>query len=102
MTVDKGQVQSYASEDDTIDLAAFTQLTGHKLVKRAKALRAFELFDKDGKGIVCLEDLQRIAQELGESMSDRELEEMLDDADKEGNEFLSKQDFLTVAESLNL
>jgi len=102
LNVDKKQVQVNASDDGTIDFATFTYLTGPKLEQRAKALQAFELFDKDDKGIVCFEDLQRVAHELGETMSERELEEMLDDADKEGQGFLSKEDFLNVAETLNL
>lgn len=101
LTIDKQVIQSHAT-NDAMDYSTFYHLTGPKLVQRAKALRAFHLFDKDGKGVVCLEDLQRVAIELEEEMTERELIEMLDDADKEGQGFLSEEDFLSVAESLNL
>lgn len=102
--VNEQVVASLATDDDDglVEFETFSYFAGSKLVLRAKALRAFELFDKDGKGLIILEDLQRVAMELDENMSERDLEEMLDDADKEGQGFLSKEDFLSVAETLNL
>ena len=91
-----------ASSNDKINYDTFLALAGSKLVQRDKALRAFELFDKDSKGVICFEDLQRVAQELGESITEEELLEMLDDADKSGQGFLSQDDFLNVAKRLNL
>lgn len=106
LNVDKEQLKSVADDnnDKKIHIDVFTQvLAGPKLVQRQKALRAFDLFDKDGKGVICVEDLQRVALELGEtSMTQLQLEEMVNDADMEGQGFLSKEDFLAVAETLNL
>lgn len=87
---------------DMIDLVAFTQMAGSMIVQREKALKAFGLFDKDGKGLICLEDLQRVAQELGESMTDEELQEMLDEVDGSGEGFVDQEDFLLLARKVNL
>lgn len=102
LNVEKETVQSLANDDDAIDFDTFRNLAGPKVVHRDKALHAFSLFDKDGKGVICYEDLQRVALELGESLSERELLEMLDDADTEGDGLLSKEDFLSVTENMNL
>lgn len=43
--------------------------------------RVFELFDADGKGFIAVNDLERIATELGEhDMTQGELQEMIDRA----------------------
>lgn len=36
-------------------------------------MKAFRLFDTNGKGHIDLEDLKRVAKELGENMSEEEL-----------------------------
>lgn len=42
--------------------------------------RAFELFDPDGRGVITLNDLRRIARVLGEDCTDEDLREMIDEA----------------------
>jgi len=42
--------------------------------------RAFELFDPDGRGVITLNDLRRIARVLGEVCTDEDLQEMIDEA----------------------
>lgn len=42
--------------------------------------RAFKLFDIDKTGTITFENLKRIAQELGETMSDEELKLMVYEA----------------------
>jgi Ca2+-binding EF-hand superfamily protein len=46
-----------------IDLVTFTRIAGSMIAQREKALKAFGLFDKDGMGLICLEDLRRVAEE---------------------------------------
>ncbi|OAX84810.1 hypothetical protein ACJ72_00802, partial [Emergomyces africanus] len=51
-------------------LSAFQTLTARKILERdprEEILRAFELFDEGGKGFIDLEDLRRVARELGET-----------------------------------
>ena len=42
--------------------------------------RAFELFDPDGRGVITLNELRRIARVLGEDCTDEDLQEMIDEA----------------------
>ena len=87
---------------DALDQASFLRLAASKRIQSDKGLEAFELMDKDGKGVVVLEDLQRVAQDLGEDISREELVEMIALADRSGEGLLTPQDFVRVARKVNL
>ena len=46
---------------------------------------AFSVFDKDGNGYVSLLDLKQMMTQLGERLTDDELEEMMSEADLNGD-----------------
>ena len=46
--------------------------------------KVFKLFDDDGNGSISVKNLVRVAKELGESMTEEELKEMIEHADKAG------------------
>lgn len=45
----------------------------------------FSLFDTQDKGVIGLEDLRRVAGELGIPMKDQELREMIEEASRDGD-----------------
>ena len=47
--------------------------------------KIFSLFDDDKSGSITLKNLKRVAKELGETMSEEELREMIERADSMGN-----------------
>jgi calmodulin len=46
---------------------------------------AFQVFDVDGSGTISAEELRQVLKSLGENLSDKELDEMLMMADKNGD-----------------
>jgi len=76
-------------------LDAITSKLGDKESREGIA-KIFALFDDDKSGTVTLKNLKRVAKELGETMSEEELREMIERADSMGNGEISVEDFYTI------
>ena len=46
---------------------------------------AFEVFDKDGSGTISADELRAVMKSLGEDLTDAEIDEMVKEADRDGN-----------------
>ena len=64
--------------------------------------KAFRLFDDDETGKISLKNLRRVAKELGETMTDDELQEMIDEADRDGDGEINEEDFIRIMKKTNL
>eukprot|EP01067_Filipodium_phascolosomae_P006463 Filipodium_phascolosomae@DN4721_c0_g1_i2.p1 len=64
-------------------LDAITSKLGDK-ESRDGIRKIFDLFDDDKSGTISLKNLKRVARELGETMSEEELREMIERADRIG------------------
>lgn len=69
---------------------------------KEEILRAFRLFDDDETGKISFKNLRRVANELGENMTDEELQEMIDEADRDGDGEVSQEEFLRIMMKTNL
>eukprot|EP00555_Chaetoceros_dichaeta_P002256 CAMPEP_0198252948 /NCGR_PEP_ID=MMETSP1447-20131203/3418_1 /TAXON_ID=420782 /ORGANISM="Chaetoceros dichaeta, Strain CCMP1751" /LENGTH=216 /DNA_ID=CAMNT_0043938393 /DNA_START=124 /DNA_END=774 /DNA_ORIENTATION=- len=58
--------------------------------------KVFNLFDDDRTGYISLQNLKRMSRDLGESMSDSELLEMIERADSDQDEQISFDEFLSI------
>jgi len=87
---------------ETIDQTTFNTFAGDKLLQKSKALKAFKIFDSHGKGVVVLEDLQRVAAELEEPVNVEELEEMIQEVDSRCDGMLTPEHFVKIASKVGL
>jgi centrin-1 len=61
----------------TIDFEEFLQMMTAKMGERdsrEEIMKAFKLFDDDNTGFITLKNLKRVAKELGENLTDEELQ----------------------------
>ena len=62
----------------------------------------FKLFDDDETGKISFRNLKRVARELGENMTDEELQEMINKADIDGDGEVNEEEFLRIMKKTNL
>lgn len=63
---------------------------------RAEICKVFALFDEDNTGKISFRNLKRIVHELGETLTDEELQEMIEEADRDGDGLICPDDFYRV------
>ena len=56
-----------------------------KADERDEVMKVFQLFDSDNQGFIRITELKKMAEDVGESLSDQELQEMIAEADKTGD-----------------
>ncbi|XP_045506008.1 caltractin-like isoform X1 [Colias croceus] len=59
-------------------------------------MKSFRLFDMDDCGFINFENVKRVTQILDIYLSDQEIEEMIDDADKDFDGLISVQEFMRM------
>ncbi|XP_013772289.1 caltractin-like isoform X2 [Limulus polyphemus] len=59
-------------------------------------MKAFQLFDDDNTGKISFKNLKRVAKELGENLTDEELQEMIEEADRDGDGEVNQEEFLRI------
>jgi hypothetical protein len=75
----------------TIDFPEFLTMMARKMKdtdSEEEILEAFKVFDKDGNGFISAAELRHIMTNLGEKLTDEEVDEMIREADIDG-EFCS-------------
>ena len=65
-------------------------------------LKAFKLFDEDNTGKISLRNLKWVARELGENLTDDELQAMIDEFDKDQDGEISEQEFLNIMKQTSI
>jgi len=89
----------------TIDFNEFLQMMTSKMSEKdskEEILKAFRLFDDDNSGKISFKNLKRVAKELGENLTDEELQEMIDEADRDGDGEINEGEFLRVMKKTSL
>jgi centrin-3 len=82
-----------------LSFSAFQTLMAQRILARDptdEIQRAFDLFDEGGKGRITLQDLTRVARELGEGLSHEELVAMIEEFDMDGDNAISREEFVGI------
>jgi centrin-1 len=88
-----------------IDFPEFLDMMTQKMAERdprEEMLKAFRLFDDEGDGKITFKNLKRVAKELGENMTDEEIQEMIDEADRDGDNAINEEEFMRIMRKTNL
>lgn len=83
----------------------FLQLMTMKMAEKdtkEEILKAFRLFDDDDTGKISFRNLKRVAKELGETLTDEELREMIEEADLDGDGEVNQEEFLRIMKKTSL
>eukprot|EP00040_Diaphanoeca_grandis_P041353 m.262835 g.262835 ORF g.262835 m.262835 type:complete len:171 (+) comp47321_c0_seq1:99-611(+) len=87
---------------ELIDRDSFVQAATDRMLDRNpmdEIAKAFKLFDEDGSGTVTLDNLRRVARELGENMNDDELQAMIEEFSSTKSGTISQEDFVSIMTS---
>jgi len=92
-----------ADGSGTIEFPEFLQMMTGTISKDTKeeSMKVFKLFDSDNTGKITLVNLKKVAKELGESMSEEELQDMIEHADKSSSGDVSFDDFYRLMQKRN-
>lgn len=83
----------------SIDFEEFLDMMTAKMSdkdSRADIMKVFNLFDDDNTGKITLRNLKRVAKELGETMTEAELVEMIERADTDQDGEISPDEFYVI------
>ena len=86
----------------TIDFPEFLSMMAKKLTEpdSEKDIReAFKVFDKDGNGFICAGELRHVMTNLGEKLTDEEVDEMIKEADIDGDGQIDFNEFMNMLTS---
>jgi len=89
----------------TIDFEEFLTMMTAKMGERdsrEEIMKAFRLFDDDETGKISFKNLKRVAKELGENMTDEGLQEMIDEADRDGDGEVNEEEFFRIMKKTSL
>lgn len=88
-----------ADGNGTIDFGEWLALMTKKVNdrdSRANIAKVYSLYDSERNGYITAHDLRRIADELGETIDDKEIQELLARADVNGDGVIDEEEFYQI------
>ncbi|KAF5445574.1 hypothetical protein F2P56_034618, partial [Juglans regia] len=88
-----------ADQNGTIDFAEFLNLMARKMKdtdSEEELKEAFKVFDKDQNGYISAAELRHVMTNLGEKLTDEEVDEMIREADTDGDGQVNYEEFVRM------
>ena len=88
-----------ADGNGTIDFPEFLTMMARKMKdtdSEEEIIEAFKVFDKDGNGFISAAELRHIMTNLGEKLTDEEVDEMIREADIDGDGQINYEEFVKM------
>merc|ERR1712125_189784 len=85
-----------ADGNGTIDFPEFLSLQARKMKDtdtEEELVEAFKVFDRDGSGCISAAELRHVMTNLGEKLTDEEVDEMIREADVDGDGQINYEEF---------
>jgi centrin-1 len=93
------------SGEGVVRFEDFAEIMTVKMLERdpvEEMKKAFMLICEEGHDKITLKSLKKTAEELGENMTKEELQEMLEEADRDGDGEIGEEDFIKIMKKTNL
>ncbi|XP_042323750.1 calmodulin-like protein 3 [Sceloporus undulatus] len=87
------------NKDGMVDFPEFLTLLGARMKSadsEEEIRKAFQVFDRDGNGYVSAAELRHIMTKLGEKLTDEEVEDMIKEADVDGDGQVNYEEFIRI------
>merc|ERR1712171_1534 len=88
-----------ADGNGTIDFPEFLSLMARKMRDtdtEEELIEAFKVFDRDGNGLISAAELRHVMTNLGEKLTDEEVDEMIREADVDGDGQINYEEFVKM------
>ncbi|RVW22460.1 Calmodulin [Vitis vinifera] len=88
-----------ADQNGTIDFPEFLNLMARKMKdtdSEEELKEAFKVFDKDQNGFISAAELRHVMTNLGEKLTDEEVDEMIREADVDGDGQVNYEEFVRM------
>ena len=88
-----------ADGNGTIDFPEFLSLMARKMKDtdtEEELIEAFKVFDRDGNGFISAVELRHVMTNLGEKLTDEEVDEMIREADVDGDGQTNYEEFVKM------
>ena len=100
----ESELQDMVNEIDidgsgTIDFQEFLSLMARKSQDNDvedELIEAFKVFDRDGNGLISAAELRHVMMNLGEKLTDEEADEMIREADIDGDGHINYEEFVRM------